>query len=102
MAAYLDNEAMDEDLLSSDENEDNLEVDSDKDFIDDDTNFLDQGPSNYRLTNVSLNYEKVLADKNNREGFECSDPENYVHNSCKELFTPEINDFNGWEKFLQA
>ena len=107
MAEYLDNEAMDKDLLSPDENEDNLEVhNSYRDFIDDDTNFLDQGPSDYRLTNATLSYEQVLADINNREGFECSDPENYVHDSCKEFTQVRLTNLMvgkiGWEIFLQA
>ena len=52
---------------------------SDGEFIDKKNSFQDQQPSDCRLVNVTRDMTKACNDLEDWKDFECSDPENYVH-----------------------
>ena len=68
--------ADDEDMECRDE--DKVRNDSDLDFIDEETSFQDQEPSDCRLKNVIKSLQKALGDTSMKEYYACSDSENYV------------------------
>ena len=93
MSEFIDDEAEDVDMHLNDENEDDMyERENDVNFTDDETGFVDQNPSDYRLKNVELSYEEALLV--DRSEFECSDPKNFV--TEERDFTPEFSEFKGW------
>ena len=50
--------------------------------------------------NVTRNIDEAFPDLNDWKEYECSEPENYVHDSCKD-FVPEIHEFIGYEKKIE-
>ena len=89
-------------MVPDNENEE-LNVESDN-FIDNETNFTDQEPSNYRnlLTyeeappkNVTLSYEEAIKLNQDDEFYKCSDSENFVKESPPKR---EFDEFKGWNE----
>ena len=98
---FIDDQAAVNDHMSADENDENQVINfSDEGFINDQQSFWDQGLSNYRLMNVTRNIDEACADLNDWKEYECSDPENYVHDSCKD-FVSEIHEFVEFEKRIE-
>ena len=76
---------------------------SNDEFIDDEESFQDQWPSDYRLVNVTGDMTEACNDLEDWKDFECSDPENYVHESYGTSLDnePEYDEFNGFEKWIK-
>ena len=73
---------------------------SDDEFIDDENSFHDQRPSDYRLVNVTRDMTEAWNDLEDMKDFECSDHENYVHETYGSStdVKPEYDEFKGFEK----
>ena len=70
---------------------------SDVQFIDDETNFQDQGPSDYCLMNVTRDLHEALQDQSMSADLgECTDSENFVSYHVEEI-EPEFYEFNGFK-----
>ena len=71
-----------------------------KNFINDETEFSDQEPSNNRggIANVTSTYEESLAIymAHYANDDECSNPENFVFGDDSPL--PDFYEFKSWEK----
>ena len=86
-------------MLCENENKEDIIVEESNNFIDDETEFSDQEPSNYRdlPVNVTLTYEEAMA-LSDYDVSECSDPENFVFGKYS---PPDFCEFNGWEKRIE-
>ena len=98
--------AADADMFSDNDNEEFIDNhESDNNFIDDKTEFLDQEPSNYRSANVepiyvTLSHEEAMKiDISDYADSECSDPENVVHESTS--IHKDVCEFQEWEERIQ-
>ena len=75
--------------------------DSDDDFIDDETEFQDQGPSDWRLRNIIRDQKEALQDLNMGEDLgACSDPENIVPDYFEDAEF-EFDEFKNFEKRIK-
>ena len=100
---FIENHAdVGDDVKVNDDDDDAGQVRTllDKEFIHNEESFWDQGPSDYRLVNVTKDRTKACADFDDWNEYQCSDPENYVHDSCKD-FVPEYDEFKGYEKRIE-
>ena len=75
----------------------------DDEFIDDENSFQDQQSSNYPLVKGTRDTTEACNDLEDWKDLECSDPENYVHESYGSTIDnkPEYNQFNGFEKRIE-
>ena len=89
----------DDDALSAGGDEVNY---SDVEFIDDKTNVQDQGPSDYRIMNVTRDFHDAMRDDSMAEelGLVCSDPENFI-SECVEEVEYEFDEFEGSKNKLK-
>ena len=72
--------------------------DSDDDFIDDETEFQDQGPSDYRLRNIIMDQQEALQDLSMGEDLgTCNDPENFVLDYFDDA-EYEFDEFKNFER----
>ena len=70
---------------------------SDVQFMDDETNVQDQGPSDYRLINVTRDLQEALQDQSTSADLgECTDSENFVSYHVEEIKT-EFYEFDGFK-----
>ena len=88
----------DEHLECCDEGE--VRHDSDLDFIDDETSFQDQEPSDYRLKNVTKSLQEALEDTSMKLYFACPYPENYVPYFADDI-KYNYDDFRSLRKHLE-
>ena len=85
---------------SDDMEHDDEEVrnDSDDDFIDDETEFQDQGLSDYRLRNIIMDQQEALQDLSMGEDLgTCNDPENFVLDYFDDT-EYEFDEFKNFER----
>ena len=106
MSGFIISEAVDKDadmIKSDNENEENIMDEESNNLIDDETEFSDQEPSNYRggLANVTSPYEESLAIymADYADDDECSDPANFVFGDDSP--PPDFCEFKSWEKRLE-
>ena len=105
MSQFIIQEAEDIDM----DHEEEEDKEESSNFIDDETNFLDQEPSNYgsilpsktkkkeKTTNVTLSYEEAIKiNRHLHEKLMGPDPENFVN----EFVPKELDEFKIWEKEL--
>ena len=94
-------EEEDEEMLAEENEVRNF---SDEEFIDDEESFQNQCPSDYRLVTVTRDMTEACNDLEDWKEFECSGPENYVHEAYGTKFLPEeieYDEFKGFEKRIK-
>ena len=74
---------------------------SDVEFIDDETNVQDQGPSDFRLMNVTRDLQEGLQDQSMSADLgECSDPENFTSDHVEQI-EYEIDEFDDFKNRIK-
>ena len=76
--------------------------DSNVEFIDDETNVQDQGPSDYRLMNVTRGLQEAMQDQSMVQELDLvsSDPVNFVSDYVDEV-EHDFDEFTGVEERIQ-